>query len=253
VKKLRDDLAELEFCTSVEGAAHWIDRFAGERGLPFFGYLGGGHATDYPGAVKLTNYPSSWVEEYCAEKLFTSDPLRLASLRSGVPFTWDEMAHMDRAQFRYAPKMLDLAQRHGLRSGFAIPLAVPGEQRAMITFAAPGKARELNRILENKGGELYTAALYFHMFILNFRRSKSKTNLTVRERTTLSLAVQGMPSRDIALALGVSVRTAKFHYNNARKKIGASNPHSSSDEGERLGPIIVTSKLRLEVTAINAA
>lgn len=47
--------------------------------------------------------------------------------------------------------------------------------------------------------------------------------LTPRERETLALLAQGKSDAEIALALGVAVRTASKHVENIRQKIGASS------------------------------
>jgi DNA-binding NarL/FixJ family response regulator len=47
--------------------------------------------------------------------------------------------------------------------------------------------------------------------------------LTPREREVLALLAQGKSDGEIALALGVAVRTASKHVENIRQKVGASS------------------------------
>lgn len=67
-----------------------------------------------------------------------------------------------------------------------------------------------------RGGVVLTAEQ------LNWLR-KPLDPLTPRERETLALLAQGKSDSEIALALGVAVRTASKHVENIRQKVGASS------------------------------
>jgi DNA-binding CsgD family transcriptional regulator len=63
--------------------------------------------------------------------------------------------------------------------------------------------------------------------------------ITARELEVLGLIADGLANKEIALRLGVSAHTAKFHVESLLKKLGVANRAGAVKEGIRRGLIAV--------------
>ncbi len=68
-------------------------------------------------------------------------------------------------------------------------------------------------------------------------RRGERTRLTERERTCLGLAASGWNTREIAAQLRISERTARFHFDNARMKLGVATRALAVRKAIRLGKL----------------
>ncbi len=77
-----------------------------------------------------------------------------------------------------------------------------------------------------KGGQLWIDNNYTRLLIENFGKSDVKVvqefSLTPREREIIEHVCRGLPNKDIAEHLGISVQTVKTHINRIFKKLGVS-------------------------------
>jgi DNA-binding CsgD family transcriptional regulator len=92
-----------------------------------------------------------------------------------------------------------------------------------MTFASPLGADEFQQLLGRHKAELHLGAFHFHDAIERITAPARGANLTPRERTCLLFSSQGMSAKEIARALELSPRSVKFHHDNARVKLGATN------------------------------
>src|SRR5574339_74648 len=65
----------------------------------------------------------------------------------------------------------------------------------------------------------------------------SEVELTTREQEVLSLLSEGCANKDIADALGCSVRTVEFHISNLLRKVGVSSRLELVARGRREAPM----------------
>jgi DNA-binding NarL/FixJ family response regulator len=63
--------------------------------------------------------------------------------------------------------------------------------------------------------------------------------LTARESEVLQLLAQGLANKQIALALGISEHTVKFHISSIYAKLGVTNRTEAVTQGARLGLIVL--------------
>lgn len=63
--------------------------------------------------------------------------------------------------------------------------------------------------------------------------------LTARESEVLQLLAQGLANKQIALALGISEHTVKFHISSIYTKLGVTNRTEAVTQGARLGLIVL--------------
>ncbi len=97
----------------------------------------------------------------------------------------------------------------------------------IINFA--NLSREIPRAIEAiSAGHLWVPGSVLELFVkqtawLLEQRLHPLTTLTARQRQILDLVLRGLANRDIALELGISDRTVKFHVSGALAKLRLSN------------------------------
>jgi LuxR family transcriptional regulator, quorum-sensing system regulator CciR len=168
--------------------------------------------------VGLSNYPPAWVEEYIRRNIVADDPVLLASRRTNVGFTWDEMP--DLIEITAAHRALsDDTRRAGLGGGYTVPAHVPGEATGSCTFAMRfGRALPVHNLAAAQlvGAFAFQAA---RTMVANARRPSPRPSrrLTDRQLECTILVGRGLTERQIGGRLGISDETVKRHLKEARQ------------------------------------
>lgn len=189
--------------------------------LGTFAYLFAG--SRYNAEVKLiSNYPSAWTSHYLANGYEDIDPVIDRAVRTCEPFQWgcQRWSHD-----LYGPQfqLLEDAAHFGIRCGFTIPIHEPGSRIAAVTFAADDCHPKFTRCVEKHQSLLQLVAILFHSrarLALAPERSVSGILLSPREYECLEWAARGKSAWDIGCILNISRRTAAFHLDNAKSKLG---------------------------------
>ncbi|PCH63351.1 MAG: hypothetical protein COC19_01120 [SAR86 cluster bacterium] len=180
-------------------------------------------------STSIDNYPQSWSRLYEEDKLVDSDPVIACCIRKNTSVRWDKVESLDEYCLDNQREFRKLARRHGLNSGFSIPLWAPGGEFAMLSLASTKQACEMDLIFAHSLPFAHQFAHYlFEAVQLNqskLQQSKSSANssLTNREQECLSWACEGKTTKEIAEIVGIGERTVVFHINHFVKKLGASN------------------------------
>lgn len=110
-----------------------------------------------------------------------------------------------------------LVEAAGVRNGLIVPIHGPHGYRAVASFhggdgADPPGTRAL----------LHLYALYTHERLRELHGSGTPAapRLGLREREVLSWMLAGETDEGIAARMGVSLRTVRFHFDNARRRLG---------------------------------
>jgi DNA-binding CsgD family transcriptional regulator len=127
---------------------------------------------------------------------------------------------MSRAQ----RQLLYEAAEFGIRDGFTVPIHDGRGPIAAVTFAANERHTTVfrRRVDEHKR-VLQLMAMYFHAHVrrkLAPDRAIDGVQLSPRELQCLEWAAQGKSAWEIGCILGISRRTAAFHLDNAKAKLG---------------------------------
>ena len=200
--------------TAMSGIAAALD-------LGTFAYL---FARRQPNAeVKLiSNYPTAWTSHYLANGYEEIDPVIDRAVRTCEPFQWgcEYWSHdLCGPQFQ----LLEDAAHFGIRCGFTIPIHEPLSRIAAVTFAADDCYPKFTRCVEKHQSLLHLLAILFHSrarLALAPERSVSGLLLSPREYECLEWATKGKSAWDIGCILNISRRTAAFHLDNAKSKLG---------------------------------
>lgn len=200
--------------TAMTGIAAALD-------LGAFAYLFAGRQSN--AEVKLiSNYPTAWTSHYLANGYEEIDPVIDRAVRTREPFQWGCEFWSDQIcgpQFQ----LLEEAAHFGIRCGLTIPIHDPLSRIAAVTFAADDCHPKFTRCVEKHQSLLQLLAILFHSrarLALAPQRSVSGILLSPREYECLEWAARGKSAWDIGCILNISRRTAAFHLDNAKSKLG---------------------------------
>lgn len=189
--------------------------------LGAYAYL---YAARQPNAeVKLiSNYPTAWTSHYLANRFEEIDPVIDRVVRAREPFQWgcECWSHQICSP---QSQLLEEAAHFGIRCGFTIPIHEPLSRIAAVTFAADDCHPKFTRCVEKHRSLLQLLAIMFHSrarLALAPERSISGILLSPREYECLNWAARGKSAWDIGSILNISRRTAAFHLENAKSKLG---------------------------------
>lgn len=169
--------------------------------------------------VALTNYPQAWVDHYVSHNYVERDPVVLASHRTNVGFTWEEISKLIRVTPAHR-KIRNAGSKAGIDEGYTIPANVPGEANGSCTFATRyGQPMPVERLpmAQLVGAFAFQAA---RSLVLNARQEDILTAaapLTDRQLECVILVARGKSDWEISRILGISEETVKFHLKQARE------------------------------------
>jgi len=170
----------------------------------------------------ISTYPITWTDHYLQQRYERVDPVIVEALASPEPFEWGQefaSQHLSKAQYA----LLDEAAQFGIRCGFTVPIHDPQGPIAAVTFATDERRPQFERCIEHHRHVLQLMAMYFHA---HARRRLSADHvvdgvaLSPREFECLEWAARGKSAWDIGQILSITRRTAAFHLDNAKAKLG---------------------------------
>jgi LuxR family transcriptional regulator, quorum-sensing system regulator SolR len=174
-----------------------------------------------------TTLPVEWVARYDQMDYVEVDPRILKTRDNPIPFLWDSRS--ERGQDERTDAFLDDAAAHGVSSGFAFEFKDTHFLRGIIALSSGNPVIDDQRraAIAQSLGEVLVLGTYFHEI---FRKGVIEQSvpplgrggaLSQRQKSCLELAARGMTTEDIAAKLEISVRTAQFHFDCIRTKLGA--------------------------------
>jgi LuxR family transcriptional activator of conjugal transfer of Ti plasmids len=188
--------------------------------VPCFAYLA------LPGRPRgmpqlISTYPSAWTAHYLKQHYERFDPVIVVALQATEPFEWG-MGTV-RTATPIQRQLFEEASRFGIRCGFTIPIHDPRGPVAAVTFASDARHGAFSHAIERQSRILQLMAMYFHAHArrtLAPDRIVDGVSLSPREHECLAWAARGKTAWEIGRILGVSRRTAAFHLENAKAKLG---------------------------------
>ena len=203
-------------CSSMEELRELIASAVGELGFGYFALLHHASLTrpdrQY---VRIDNYPTEWVAELVATKLYTHDPVHLASRRTSAGFLWRDLGRFTNLG-RQQKMILERSRHFGLGEGLTVPINVPGEPSGSCSFAmAAGFDLPEQQLLcaELIGLHAFEAARRLSPVL----PTSPRPHLSRREVQCLRLLAAGKTDWEIGAILGISVETARQYVKRARR------------------------------------
>lgn len=173
------------------------------------------------GPQLISTYPVAWTTRYLHGNYQRFDPVIKQTLNSTEPFEWGTDVGLSLTGRQR--EMFDEAAKYGIRYGFTVPIHRGNTPIAAVTFAADERRPQFERRVKEHGRVLQLMAIGFHAHArkkLAPARAGGSLSLSRRELECLEWAARGKSAWEIGRILGVSRRTAAFHLDNAKAKLG---------------------------------
>ena len=188
--------------------------------VPCFAYLAMPSHSKAPPQL-ISTYPAAWTVHYMRQRYERFDPVIVEALKSPEPFQWGHDTARNRSPAQR--QLFDEAASFGIRCGFTIPIHDLHGPVAAVTFASDTSQGAFGRTIEKQSAVLQLMAIYFHAHArrkLAPDRVVDGITLSPREYECLEWAARGKTAWEISRIVGISRRTAAFHLENAKAKLG---------------------------------
>ncbi len=212
-----DALVDAPDTSTLSGA---MEKVTAALDLPCFAYL---MVPRHLHEVRLiSNYPEKWTSHYVKSGYQNSDPVIDRVRRTTDPFEWGDGIWPKPLRSRES-QFMDEAAQFGIRCGLTFPIHDQTCRYASVTFAADHASQGLHRGYFRHRQVLQLLAFLFHAQArktLTPHRIVGSVSLSPREFECLEWAAKGKSAWDIGQIVGISRRTAAFHLENAKFKLG---------------------------------
>lgn len=170
----------------------------------------------------ISNYPQGWTARYLAQGYDKLDPVIEQVRSSADPFEWGLGASPSMKESGQ-DSFMEEAASFGVTSGITFPIYDACCRFAALTFASSSFSPALRSCFERQRQVLQLLAILFHAkarVALSPQALIGGIRLSSRESECLSWAAKGKSAWEIGRILNVSRRTAAFHLDNAKMKLG---------------------------------
>lgn len=174
--------------------------------------------------LAISNYPRDWLDYFFEHKLTTDDPIHIASHRTGVGFTFDQIPSLIPVT-RRQQDILEGSRKAGITDGFCVPAHVPGETNGTCTFVVTdgvGLPMENLPMAQLVGCFAYEAARQLLLAGEGLVQCPRSERLTSRQLECIVLVARGKTDWEIATVLGIHEDTVTEHLDEARRRCGVS-------------------------------
>jgi DNA-binding CsgD family transcriptional regulator len=219
-----DPLRRISGAGRIDDVLGIVGARASQRGYDVFA-IGAPHRNgDFAGYFHST-WPAPWIDIYIVEGLTEHDPLPAAAAVNLMPFRWSDLiaGRAGMALTGDQRRAFDIGAAHGWREGICVPIHGPGAYLVLGSFAgeAPDTSAEAMA-----GLHLLTLHAHVRLAALHARQPAAPAEaagaaLSPREIEALACVFSGLTDAGTGRKIGVSERTARFHIDNARRKLGA--------------------------------
>lgn len=212
-----------EKCRTAHEVGQAVARALAPLGLTTYA-IGGMPPPSDPNPTPFTvhNWPLEWERTYLDQGFGAVDPIPRMAMTRALPFTISDLrsGRLGPAPGPEADGYFAAARALGRDHGLVVPIHGPFGAHGLAVFAGPGPdpAPDLRPLLQSLGTYAYA-----RMMALFARQPPDGTGpaLTPREAEVLRLARSGRGDEEIARTIGIAVRTVRFHFENARRRLGA--------------------------------
>lgn len=177
--------------------------------------------------VALSNTPEAYRAASAEKTAAKRDPV-LKALRAGnLPIVWNQRTYTAEG----AGDLWDLQAPFGYQNGIAVALHLPGARHFLLGIDRPQRLptrdKELTRLL----GDVHLLTVHAQdaavRLLAPLAQQDPLVQLTPREVEVLRWTMLGKEAKAIAVILGLSVPTVKFHLQNAAAKLGCESKHTA--------------------------
>jgi len=195
--------------------------------------MGYGFAAPHRRLIRIDNF-GEWADIFIERGYYRDDPALLACQRTNTAFPWTDLRELIPCTGRQQ-LILAEAARHGLCTGFTLPVGVIGEPPGCCSFTsdtAELPSRWRCRAAALIGAEAFRAARRLHGYPLCARRTP---HLTPRKLDVLQLTALGKTDFEIALILGLKPSTVETYQTQLREAFGVYSRSQLTAQALRFG------------------
>jgi DNA-binding CsgD family transcriptional regulator len=234
---LQDAYAKLRDCDTLVVAATCLVDIGHAIGMPHPGVI-----DDYSAHRMLTiddgrllttlmGWDTEPVRQWFEQKLHLVSPIAAVCRISTRPFVWDAAtvaAAVASAGRGRASLEWPLTPERGFYGGITVPVHMPRGRTGSVSWYCKNAAVDIPAALEAHADVLRMAAHQFMDLVYAIRKERLADPdpchaLSEREIECLTWAALGRTDAEIGLVLSRSPTTARFHMDNAVRKLGARN------------------------------
>jgi DNA-binding CsgD family transcriptional regulator len=182
----------------------------------------------------LDGAPSQWWAHYVRMGYPAIDPIidECITRISNYPFVWRD-DHFDtpaRKALREDARQARIASGASLSVGYGSPF------RAVLTLTSETDGESLAEQIERAAGSMWALGVHVHESLLRLSQVEMP-RISSRERECLQWSAAGKTAEQTAQILAMSPSTARFHLENARRKLQSANLVQAVARAVRLGLI----------------
>lgn len=167
----------------------------------------------------FVDWPREWLEFYEREGFFQHDMLAIETRRRVSAFWCNALI----AQLKLSPKqqaLVDAFVAYGWKDVFAVPIHGPGSLQGLVTMVTREDVAldpADHAVLEIAARTVWERCRTSEGFGVS---GSDRPHLSAREIECLQWAATGKSDGEIAALLGIQPRTAHFHIEQAKKRLG---------------------------------
>lgn len=225
-RRYQEFIEALTRAVSVEQIHALCADICGQYGFDHFNY-GARFPTSFvePTYVYVSGFPDAWWRRYKEANYFAADPLVVHCEHQLVPIAWHDIRMDIGPDEDIARRIFDEANEIGLRDGVTLPIHACSGEGAMLTFSTFRKPPRSMKLIEATLPVLHVLAFHVHEAVrriaaAQIEASPPRIELSPREMETLRWAADGKTAWETAHLMGLAERTANWHMDNVRTKLG---------------------------------
>lgn len=182
--------------------------------------------------VMLNTRPTAYIERYVEEDQIKLDPA-ITELRNSLrPYSWSDIKQR-RALSKKEVSIIDEAQEFGINDGVIVPIVTVEGSLSVVSPCGGNpdlsqRARSAVEIIGIVGHQALKRVLWS-----NSANDPKRPHLTRRECEILQWLAHGKSDDEIGDILHISQSTVTAHYENAKRKLGATKRASAVVEALR--------------------
>ena len=227
---------KLSHATTLEQLQHATQRIRDDYGVDHVVY----HWVNSVGErFGCGTYTSEWVDRYLEKDYLYIDPVVLGCFHRFDPVNWKQLDWSKKG----ARDMLRDACDHGVGpQGFTVPIRGPKGQYALFTLADNRDDEAWEALINEKKKDLILLGHSFNQKALELEErvfQLEASQLSKRERSTLTLLAKGKNRAQAAQELEISENTLRVYVESARHKLGALNTTHAVARALAAGQIVV--------------
>ena len=184
--------------------------------------------------IMYIDAPPAFVDAFDQRKFLPHHPLVQHALTTDEPFTVRQIQARG-----FTPEQREALEFIGtqlnLTAGFVVPVRTAGKLLGIVLYG--GVRCRLGPIERSILHLLGHSALMHAIALKDAPKEAATKELSPRELQCLQWASKGKTDAEIGVILGISARTARFHIENAKRKLGAATRVQSVAEAMRRNAI----------------